>query len=68
MKPEVVEYRGPSPKWVPALMLFGFVGGVAMILVNYLFTIDALGSPSNWYLLGGLGMILAGILAATQYR
>ena len=35
---------------------------------NYLFTVDALGTPSNWYLLGGLAMILAGILAATQYR
>ncbi len=49
-------------------MIVGFVGGVLMILGNYLFTIDALGTPSNWYLLGGLAMILAGILAATQYR
>jgi len=49
-------------------MVFGFVGGVLMILANYLFVIDALGTPSNWYLLGGLGMIRAGILAATQYR
>jgi hypothetical protein len=67
-KPEVRPVLGPSPKWVPALMIAGFVGGVLMILGNYLFTIDALGTPSNWYLLGGLAMILAGILAATQYR
>jgi hypothetical protein len=49
-------------------MVVGFLGGVITILGNYLFEIDALGSPSNWYLLGGLGLILVGILAATQYR
>ena len=54
--------------WVPGLMIVGLVGGVLVILMNYLFTIDVLGTPSNWYLLGGLAMILAGILAATQYR
>lgn len=62
---EIVE---PSPLWVPAVMGVGLVGGVLVILVNYLFEIDALGTPSNWYLLGGLGLILIGILAATQYR
>lgn len=68
IRSEPAQILAPSPKWVPALMIVGFVGGVLMILVNYLFVIDALGTPSNWYLLGGLGMILAGILAATQYR
>ncbi len=68
IRSEVAPVLGPSPKWVPALMVVGFVGGVLMILFNYMFVVDALGTPSNWYLLGGLGMILAGILAATQYR
>ncbi|NNE94474.1 MAG: hypothetical protein HKN24_00415 [Acidimicrobiales bacterium] len=68
IKPEPREVLGPSPMWVPGLMIVGLVGGVLVILTNYLFTIDALGTPSNWYLLGGLAMILAGILAATQYR
>ena len=55
-----------SPTWVPVLMftLLG-VGGV-MIIVNY---VDLLpGGTSNWYLLGGLGLILAGIITATQYH
>jgi len=57
---------GPSPTWVAAVM-FGLMGiGVVMILVNY--TVSILGMPSNWYLLSGLGLILAGIIAATQYR
>ena len=68
IRPQAIETPGPSPIWVPAIMLIGFVGGIVMILFNYLFEVDALGTPSNWYLLGGLGLILAGIMAATQYR
>ena len=51
---------------VPFLM-FALMGvGLIVILLNYVIT--AFGAPSNWYLLGGLGLILAGIIAATQYR
>ena len=56
----------PSPVWVPVLM-FGLLAlGTLLILANY--TIEVLGMPNNWYLLGGLGMVLGGIIAATQYR
>lgn len=52
--------------WVPVVM-FGLMGlGTIVILANY--TIGVLGMPNNWYLLGGLGMVLGGIIAATQYR
>ncbi len=68
LRREPVPLPGPSPIYVPIVMVVGFVGGVVTILANYLFEIDALGTPSNWYLLGGLGLILVGILAATQYR
>ncbi|NNF54332.1 MAG: hypothetical protein HKN03_07805 [Acidimicrobiales bacterium] len=68
IRPEPVAPLPPSPMYVPAIMVIGFVGGLLMILGNYLFTSDALGTPSNWYLLGGLGLVLVGILAATQYR
>ena len=48
--------------------MFASLGlGTLVILFNYL-TEDILGTPSNWYLLGGLGLILVGIIAATQYR
>lgn len=61
-----VSVDGPSPVWVP-VMMFGFLAlGVATILLNYLGVLP--GSASNWYLLGGLGMVLAGIFTATQYR
>ena len=57
----------PSPRWVPVLM-FTLLGlGVVVILLNY---IDVLlpGATSNGYLLLGLGLILGGIITATQYR
>jgi hypothetical protein len=54
-----------SPIWVPILM-FAFLGiGTIMILVNYT---GVLWNTSNWILLGGLALILAGIITATQYH
>jgi hypothetical protein len=63
---EPVQIDPPSAPWVPILM-FALLGlGTILILANY--TVEVLGMPSNWYLLGGLGMVLAGIVTATQYR
>lgn len=48
--------------------MFGLMGlGLVVILLNYVIE-DRFGAPSNWYLLGGLGLVLGGIVAATQYR
>ena len=57
----------PSSVVVPILMFATLIGGTAIILFNYV-PHGLLGTPSNWYLLGGLGLILIGIVAATQYR
>lgn len=63
---DMPQVDGPSPMWVPVLM-FGLLAlGTILILANY--TIEVLGMPSNWYLLGGLGLVLGGIVTATQYR
>lgn len=62
-----VEVEPSSPVIVPIVMFASFIVGTGMILFNYL-TAGILGTPSNWYLLGGLGFILVGIVAATQYR
>ena len=40
--------------------------GALMIVLNYLELLP--GAVTNWYLLGGLGLILGGIFTATQYR
>ena len=55
-----------SPPWVPVLMFGLLIVGAIMIVLNYLELLPA--SASNWYLLGGLGLILSGIFVATQYR
>jgi hypothetical protein len=68
--PETFSHTGggdlpPSPPWVPVLM-FGLLGlGVATILLNY---VGSIWDTSNAILLLGLGMILGGIITATQYR
>ena len=66
-------YTAPVPSsyeasswWVPAIMLAFFAVGVIGILLNYLGVLPS--SPSNWYLLGGLGCIVLGFIAATRYR
>ena len=59
------EYK-ESPRWVPIVM-FGLLGlGLIIIFCNYLGVLP--GATSNWWLLGGLGCILGGIVTATQYR
>lgn len=56
----------PSPIWVPILMFSLFALGMITIFLNYVSLLP--GATSNWYLLMGLGFILAGIITATQYR
>jgi hypothetical protein len=62
-----------SPWWVPALM-FTLLGlGVVIIICNYIGLVPGFipGLPddtSNTYLLIGLGLILAGIITATNYH
>ena len=68
--PETVSHTGhedlpPSPPWVPALMFGLLILGVVVILLNY---VGSIWDTSNAILLLGLGMILGGIVTATQYR
>lgn len=64
--PPVPRAKKSSPAWVPVLLFSFLVLGVAAIVANYLTLLP--GGPSSWYLLGGLGLILAGFVTATQYR
>ena len=58
---------GQSGRLVPIAMLATLAAGVLMIVINYM-SVLLPGAPSNWYIVGGLGLILAGILIATQWR
>lgn len=55
-----------SPWWVPALIVAFFAAGIIVILLNYLSLLG--GSASNVYLFVGLGLIVAGFIAATRWH
>ena len=58
------EMRTSAP-WVPYLIVTLFALGVLVILLNYL---GVLGNASNIYLFIGLGLIVAGFIAATRWH
>ena len=68
-KPDPIKEKGPSPTWYIATM-FGLMGvGTLVILLNYMGLLPGADDGGNgWYLVGGLGLILGGIVTATQYR
>jgi len=55
-----------SPKWMGPLILALLIVGALTIVLNYFDVLP--GAPTNWYLLGGIGLIAAGFITATQYR
>ena len=59
--------HAPSPRWVPITMVALLVIGLLVIFLHYVDMVLP-GASSNWWLLGGLGFILGGIVTATQYR
>jgi len=67
--PPAPKLEKPSPMWVPVLMFALLGAGALMIVLNYLGVLPtASGEASNWWLLGGLGLISLGFVTATQYR
>jgi hypothetical protein len=64
--PPIPRTERHSPRWYPFLIL-GLLGiGVLVIILNYVDTLPS--SPSDWYTLGGIVAILAGVFSATFYR
>jgi hypothetical protein len=65
-----VTAKGTQPKvsaaWIPVLMFGLLIAGALVIIINYMGWVP--GGVSNWYLLGGLGLILGGIVTATQFH
>ncbi len=61
-----------SPTWVPVLMFVLLGLGVIVIIGNYVGVLPGWGflpdDTSNMWLLVGLGLVLGGILTATQYH
>jgi hypothetical protein len=57
-----------SPPWFGALVLVLLIGGVAIIVANYLAHLPWVSHGSAWGLVAGLVMIFVGFLMATRYR
>ena len=55
-----------SPKWMGPLILGLLILGALMIVLNYFNVLPS--APTNWYLLGGIGLIATGFITATRYR
>lgn len=70
--PPVPREMKVSPTWIPVLMGVLLALGTAVILLNYVTLLPTWGflpdDTSNVWLLVGLGLILAGIVVATQWR
>jgi hypothetical protein len=62
--------KGPSPVWVPALMLSFMLIGVAWLVVFYMVgsSMPLVGGLDNYNLLIGFGFIVAGFAMSTQWR
>jgi hypothetical protein len=64
--PPVPKNVRKSPRWMGALILILLLGGVLMILLNYLSVLP--GSVTVWYLIGGLVLFFSGFMLATRYH
>jgi riboflavin transporter FmnP len=77
-KPPPRKKHKSSPRWFGGLILGSMFAGVIIIVLNYLGVMPGFTTPfvhwtvassttNNFYLLGGLGLIAAGFMLATQW-
>jgi hypothetical protein len=64
--PPIPREQKVSPRWVPVLMFVLLIGGLVVIVSNYLGVLP--GEAKNGYLIVGLALITGGFIAATKYR
>ncbi len=64
--PPIPKDQRKSPPWYPVVLLALLVIGLLMIVLNYVHVLP--GGTSNWYLIGGIGAIVAGLTMATFYH
>ena len=64
--PPIPREQKVSPRWVPVVMFTLLIGGLAVIVCNYLGLLP--GEANNGYLFVGLGLITGGFIAATRYH
>ncbi|HET9091409.1 MAG TPA: cell division protein CrgA [Acidimicrobiales bacterium] len=55
-----------SPAWYPFVIIGLLVVGLVVIIANYAGALP--GGTHDWYLIGGIAGIVAGLILATYYR
>ena len=66
--PKVPQYEKESPRWWPVMMMSFFVIGGILILIKYLGWVPGGQNGSQWWIVGGLVSVLAGLFSATKWR
>jgi hypothetical protein len=64
--PPVPKTAKASPRWMGPAIIALFVLGVLIIILNYADLLP--GGVNNWWLVGAIGAIFAGLMMATRYR
>ncbi|HEY1988082.1 MAG TPA: cell division protein CrgA [Acidimicrobiales bacterium] len=64
--PPIPKKTKVSPRWMGLSIIALFVIGVLVIILNYAGVLP--GGVSNWWLVGAIGSIFAGLMVATQYH
>jgi hypothetical protein len=64
--PPIPKNTKVSPKWMGGLIIALFIVGVLIIILNYAGVLP--GGVSNWWLVGAIGSIFAGLMVATRYH
>jgi hypothetical protein len=64
--PPIAKSVKKSPKWMGILILGLFVLGVLIVILNYANVLP--GGVNNWWLVGAIGSIFAGLMTATRYH
>jgi len=66
--PPVHKWEKESPRWWPFLMLGLFAIGGILILLKYLSWVPGGQDGSSWWIVAGLGFVLAGLFSATKWK
>ena len=64
--PPIAKSVKKSPKWMGILILGLFILGVLIVILDYANVLP--GGVNNWWLVGAIGSIFAGLITATRYH
>ncbi len=64
--PPIPKNTKTSPRWMGWLIIGLFVLGVLIIILNYANALP--GGVDNWWLVGAIGSVFAGLMVATKYH